>query len=196
MKPGRLRNRYHGHSKISEYRFLKLLKAFADEKTVQEAADATRLSTRTVRDMYQRFRESLLRAALEDPFTLGWTGYFLFERQKISVRGHAILDAIAGSNLFRSFIERHGIRTGFTKEKPESAFSYVVFETAVRIFCTLSMRKDNDTLYSDEIHEAYANLQLVALYIHMHKDGPDDPELFNAVVASFEKIMKAFQKLL
>ncbi|OAB55823.1 hypothetical protein AY600_17975 [Phormidium willei BDU 130791] len=173
-----------------------MLRCFCEEKTVQGAAAETRVSVRSVRSLFERFREALLRAALEDRFAFGWAGYFLFENDEISARGAAILDAIASSDLMRWAIERHGVRVGLSKAKPDPRFSYLLFETAVRVFCALSMKKGNDTLYGPEIHEAYANLQLVALYIHMHKDGPEDPAFFDAVVTSFERIMRDFPRLL
>ncbi|MBO6559445.1 MAG: hypothetical protein JJ959_02865 [Nisaea sp.] len=190
------RNRYHRRAKLSEHRFLRVLRCFCDEKTVEDTAEETRITPRTIRDLYGRFREALLRAALEEPFAFGWTGYFLFEKQELSPRGNAIMDAIAGSEMMRKALNHHGIRAGITGEKPDPRFSYFLFEVAARVFCALSMSKDNDTLYSDEIHEAYAGLQLIALYIYMHKDNPDDPELFEAVTTSFERIMRDFPKLL
>ncbi|MDF1722442.1 MAG: hypothetical protein P1U65_17345 [Minwuia sp.] len=189
------RNRYHRRAKLSEYKFLQVLRGFADDMTATEAAVATGVSIRTVRPLFERFRDALMRAVFTDRFAFGWAGYFLFEKDQLSVRGTAIIDAVIGSDLMRQIINRHDARLNLTGT-PGVRFSQLAFETVVRVFCTLSMQKDNDTLYSEEIRQAYAELQLVALYIHLHKEGPDDPELFEAVVSSFERIMKDFAKLL
>lgn len=189
------RNRYYRHAKLSEYKFLKVLRAFADDRIVEEAATIARVSERTVRALYGQLREALLRAAMLDPFAFGAIGYFVFEKDDISRRGAAIFDAVAASDHMRRVIDRHGARVGLTTEAGAS-FSYLLFETTTRIFCALAIRMDNETLYPDDIQEAYAGLQLVALYIAMHKDNPDDPVLFGEVLGSFERIMKDFPALL
>ncbi|EKE68466.1 hypothetical protein P24_17588 [Oceanibaculum indicum P24] len=189
------RNRYHRRAKLSEYRFLKLLRGFAEGLTIDEAAEATRVSVRTVRDLYIRFREALLRAAMTEPFAFGAVGYFVFENDQISSRGSAIFDAVAGSDRMRRVINQHGARVGISTGAG-AGFSHLLFETTARMFCELSIPKDNDSLYPEDIRQAYAELHLIALYIVLHKDNPEDPELFANVVASFERIMKDFPKLL
>jgi hypothetical protein len=148
-----------------------------------------------VRALYDRFRKSLMAAVIEQPFSFGWAGYFLFDGLEMSPRGHAFFDALVTKPMMRRAIDRHAPRVGLTVD-PDERFSYLAFETAVHVFCALSMKKDNDTLYSDEIHEAYAKLQLVAIYIHTNKDAPEDPEMFEAVKESFYAIMRDFPKLL
>jgi len=194
-RPKRPRNRYMRGAKISEYRFLKLLRGFADDQTAQETAWQVKLSEKRTREIYDVLRDKLMRAVLEQPFAFGWAGYFLFDGLEISTRGAAIFDAVSESDIFKSALIRHAPRAGLTGDVSDR-FSQVLMEVTVRVFCALAMRKDNDTLYSEEMHDAFAKLQLVAIYIHQHKQQPDDPELFRAVTDSFEAIMCDFPKVL
>ncbi|MEM9356807.1 MAG: hypothetical protein AAGB04_11380 [Pseudomonadota bacterium] len=187
----RPKNRYMHRAKISEYRFLNVLRGFANDQTAEETARQVKLSEKRVREIYDLLRDKLMRAILERPFDFGWAGYFLFDDLEISQRGARILDAVSASDLFRSSLNRHAPRVGLTGEVSDR-FSALLMEVTVRVFCALSMRKDNDTLYSDEMQEAFAKLQLVAIYIHQHRDNPDEPELFQAVTESFQAIMEDF----
>ncbi len=194
-RPQRRKNRYHRGAKLSEHRFLRVLRGFADDQTARETSDATGISEKTIQNLFDRVRERLMRAVLIHPVRFGGAGYFLFDDRKISRRGSILFDVVSGSFLFKRTLMRHAPRVGATGA-PKAAFSFLLLETVVRIFCTLSHPKDNEGLYSDEIQEAYANLQLVALYIHQHKDAPDDPALFEAVKESFERIMEDFPRIL
>lgn len=195
QSPRQQRNRYMRHAKISEYRFLKVLRGFVDEKTVQDTAASAKLSEKRTRELYDELRGKLMRAVMLQPFEFGWAGYFLFDNLALSTRGQHIIDVIAASNLMRGALNRHAPRSGVTVE-PSQRFSELVFEVTVRVFCALSMRKDNETLYSDDIHEAYEKLQMIALYIQQQKDNPDDPEQYVAIALSFRAIMKDFPVLL
>lgn len=189
------KNRYMRGAKISEYMFLKVLRGFSNEQTTQETALLTNLSEKRVRELYDALRGNLMRAAMLHPFEFGWAGHFLFDELTLSLRGQHIIDVVAASDFMRVALNRHAPRAGLTTI-PKQRFSELLFEVAVRMFCGLSMNKETDSLYSDEIQDAYAKLQFIASYIHEHKESPDDPETYNAIAQSFELIMRDFPILL
>jgi len=189
------RNRYMRRAKLSEYKFLKVLRAFADERSLQETAVDMKLSERSVRNLYDELRGKLMRAVIQHPFDFGWAGYFLFDDLELSARGSHILDTVVESNLMRSYLDRHAPRSGITGI-PKQRFSEIVFEVTVRMFCALSMRKDNETLYAPEIHKAYEQLQFIARYILDQQDSPENPAQFEAVKQAFEIYLEEFPALL
>ena len=190
------RNRYMRSSKLSEYKFLRVLRGFADELTIKELSEETRISERSIRSLFGRLRRAVLEAAMAEPKSFGWAGYFLFDGDAFSERGHHMIDVVSGSDVFRRFLNHHEFRLGLTTDEVDDNFAYILAEATIRIFCMLSMNKDNETLYSDEMQEAYAGLQLVALYIAQHQSQPDDPSLFRAALSSFERVVTDFPRAL
>lgn len=192
---GKPRNRYMKGARLSEYRFLNILRGFADEHTAAEVALTSGLSEKRTRALFDTFRGKLMRAALAEPFEFGWAGYFLFDELEISPRGHHLFDEISESDVFKSALIRHAPRSG-AKRIPSKRFSELLFEITLRMFCSLSMTKDNTSLYPQDVHEAFAKLQMVALFIDEHKDAEDKPEGFEAFTQTFDIYMKAFPRLL
>lgn len=189
------RNRYMRGARLSEYRFLKLLRGFADERIAADIGGEVGLSEKRTRELFDHFRSKLMRAVLMEPFEFGWAGYFLFDGLEISPRGHHLFDEISESDVFKSALIRHAPRSG-AKRIPSKRFSELLFEITVRMVCSLSMTKDNTSLYPQDAREAFAKLQMVALFIDEHKDAAEKPDGFDAIVESFDAYMKAFPILL
>lgn len=194
-KPDTPRNRYMRGARLSEYRLLKVLRGFGDERTAAEVGGDVGLSEKRTRELYDHFRGKLMRAVLMEPFEFGWAGYFLFDGLEISSRGHHLFDETSESDAFKSALIRQAPRSG-AKRIPSKRFSELLFEITVRMFCSLSMTKDNASLYPQDAREAFAKLQMVALFIDEHKDAAEKPDGFEAIVESFDAYMKAFPILL
>jgi hypothetical protein len=191
----RLKNRYLRRAKISEYVFLKVLRGFASDQTAEETAAAARLSEKRVRELYGGLRARLMRAVLLHPFEFGWAGYFLFDGDAISPRGAAIFDAVSANERMRIALNRHAPRVGLTGT-PSDRFSELLLEVTVRVFCSIAMRKTNETLYPQDAREAFDQLVFIARMIDEQKSNPDDPKALEAIAALFDAYMKIFPDLL
>jgi len=63
------KNRYYRRSRISEWRFRRLIKAFAMDLTATDAAELTGLSLRSVNDIYLKLRRRIAaRCEAQSPF--------------------------------------------------------------------------------------------------------------------------------
>ena len=81
------KNRYMRGAQMSEYRFLKILRAFADDVPAFEAKAVTGFAAATNRRRFSQLRQSLVLAALRQPMDFGGAGYFLFDKSGYSQRG-------------------------------------------------------------------------------------------------------------
>ncbi|MEO0696961.1 MAG: hypothetical protein AAFY84_12770 [Pseudomonadota bacterium] len=190
------RNRYMRGSKLSEHRFLKVVRAYADDLTVSEAAKATRIAERSVRPLYDRLRERLMRGVISNPKAFGWSGFFLFEDTVISTRGHAIFDIVSESDFFASTRARHAPRVGLTTELHPERFSSLLFETTVRIFCALSTRDLENSLYSEDIRQAIDDVQEISRFIAERQNRSLNENLYDILEAEFPKLVSRFADVL
>lgn len=76
-KPQAIRNRYFRDSKLSESRFLRILKAFADDFSASDAARASGVSLRSVNDIYVRLRDRIWQDIWSDPDLFNGMGRYL-----------------------------------------------------------------------------------------------------------------------
>lgn len=61
MADKKQKNRRYAGAKISEYKLKKLVLGFAEDKTVKDTADVTKISEKTVRHIFMRLRQHLHR---------------------------------------------------------------------------------------------------------------------------------------
>ena len=85
----RPKNRYMRGSKLSEYKFLQILRVFAEDKTSAELASEIRVSEKTIRATYRHLREKLLEAILIDKHAFGGAGDYLMRDNKLDEKGSA-----------------------------------------------------------------------------------------------------------
>ncbi len=142
-------NRYYRHSRLSEYRFLRILRAFADNVPATETARRMRLSDKSVRALYAALRESLLKAAIASPRDFGWAGYYLIEDGYLSKRGHDFVETVFESGLFRDHIARHGLRLRTPRDRGRA-----VIEVTIRMFCHIAMTGPPPSHLNPETREA------------------------------------------
>lgn len=130
------KNRYHRGAKASEYTTLKILRGFAEGRPVRDLASEMRLSEKTLRDIHGRLRQKLIAASLAQPTDFGRAGMFLYRDGRLSPTGHAFLQAVRESNLFRAHKQRHALRFA----APHQEVSHLI-EVTIRVFCNISMDK-------------------------------------------------------
>lgn len=125
-----LKNRYCAGAKLSEHKFLRILRGFAEGMTLSALEPMTHTSGKTIRATYRVLRERLTEAVTHQPESFGQAGLFLH-----SDESGALLEAIRRSPHCRRHRMRHAPRLKSIEEE-----RLYTIELAVRIFCALDMR--------------------------------------------------------
>lgn len=186
-----IRNRYHLHAKLSEYKFLKILRGFCDGGAAADIASQTNISEKTIRFTYKLLRNQLFLATMNDLKAFGGAGFFLFDKEGLSERGRAFLQSIQESPLFLDHMQKHAPRT----KKPEEVRDYL-FEVAVRLFCNLAMSKDTETLYSKETREALVLVREISQWLRTTNEHGQMAEQYKVVVTRFKEVVMRMPELL
>jgi len=77
IKRTKPKNRFYKGSKYSEYKIEKVIKCFADDLTLQETADKTKISVRSLRPIFRTLRLRMFMAARRHNRLFGYAGMFL-----------------------------------------------------------------------------------------------------------------------
>jgi len=176
------RNRYVRRAKLSEYRFLKILRGFADNETAAELAPHIRISDKTIRRSYAALRARLIPATLAAPFRFGGAGFFLFSGGRLSHGGKLFLESVHESELYRTHLKRHAPRM---REDAPEADSFLI-EVAVRVFCYRALQKDAETLYPEETRQALANLREIGEFIAEQANNDDFRERYGWLIERYQ----------
>ena len=184
-------NRYHRGSKLSEYKFLKLLRGFCDQTTPKELSTTLRVSEKTIRARYMDLRKRLMLATRIEPFAFGGAGFFLFQGNELSERGRTFLKEISTSEQFLRHIKRQAPRLAGSPDH-----NLYLFEATVRFFCNMQMGKTEDTLYPEETREHLHRLREIAELVQEIEETPEIQGRFNATLEHYERVEKQFSKLI
>lgn len=186
-------NRYHRRAKTSEYTTLKILKGFAEERTVQNVASGMHISEKTLRNIYMRLRHKIMRATLLHPLSFGGAGLFLYRGGGLSRSGCAILASVRESRLYRRHMRIHAPRLADPSDE-----KHHLFEVTARIFCHIAMTKTPETLYPPETLAALHSLQDMGVWIAAnraaitgHERYGEVPERFASLVSQVDELAEA-----
>jgi hypothetical protein len=125
-----LKNRYCAGAKLSEHKFLRILRGFAEGMTLSALEPMTHTSEKTIRATYRALRERLAEALHGQPLIFGGASAYLAHPDSA-----VLLSAIRSSPAFRRYRKLHAPRMKDARE--EQLF---VLESAVRVFCALDLR--------------------------------------------------------
>lgn len=125
-----LKNRYCAGAKLSEHKFLRILRGFAEGMTLSALEPMTHTSGKTIRSTYRVLRERLADAIHKHPLMFGGAGSYL-----VHPDATPLLAAIRSSAVFRRYRKQHAPRM-----KVEVEEQRLVVEFAVRVFCALDLR--------------------------------------------------------
>ena len=125
-----LKNRYCAGAKLSEHKFLRILRGFAEGMTLSALEPMTHVSGKTIRATYRALRERLAQAIHEQPLMFGGAGTYLAHPDSAN-----LLIAIRLSAVFRRYRKQHAPRLQDAREE-----QLLVLEFAARMFCALDLR--------------------------------------------------------
>lgn len=86
------------YSKVSEYRFERVLKRFCNFAGVDELADRSKISSRAVRDIYWRLRFAILESLTKEPQLFGGAAEFLLDGEQFSSGGKVLVHCLSYSD--------------------------------------------------------------------------------------------------
>lgn len=139
-----LKNRYCAGAKLSEHKFLRILRGFAEGMTLSALEPMTHTSGKTIRATYRALRERLAEAIHEQPLMFGAAGTYLAHPDADVLRS-----AIRSSTVFRRYRKLQAPRMKDEKEEQR-----LVLEFAVRVFCALELR--GTSISPDELLDSLA----------------------------------------
>ncbi|HML91232.1 hypothetical protein [Methyloceanibacter sp.] len=128
------KNRYCIGAKLSEHKFLRLLRGLADNMPVHELEPRTHISGKTIRSTYRALRAELASAVRAEPERFGGTGTVLFADGQLTECGREILRRVYRSREFRLYRKHHAPRL-----KDEFDERNLLVNKAVRMFCVVAL---------------------------------------------------------
>lgn len=137
-----LKNRYCAGAKLSEHKFLRVLRGFAEGVTLSALEPLTHVSGKTIRASYGTLRNRLALAVFDEADQFGGAGHYLSLPD-----ASTLLNAISASAQFRRYRKRHAPRLRDANDE-----CLLVMEFAVRMFCALDLR--NVTSEQDGVLQA------------------------------------------
>lgn len=106
------KNRRSKAAKISHYRLLKVLDCFARDLTIKQAHALTRVSERSLRDLYAQIRLRMVMAALSDPDVFGgFNALVTNSAGQLEPEVLTLMAACTRSGQFKERLRRHYPRT-------------------------------------------------------------------------------------
>lgn len=149
------RNRYCAGAKLSEHKFLRILRGYAEAMPITALEPTTHVSGKTIRSTYRALRSNLPTATQRERARFSQAGIYLFEGESITPDARRIIASIERTRRFSRYINRHAPRLSSCED--EYLF---LLEKAVRIFCALDLRGlEVDERLLAQIAEAFTVLR-------------------------------------
>lgn len=170
---------------LYEYRFLKVLKGFAMDKTAKELAEETGISEKSIRSTYRGFRNKLIEAAIYNRDAFGGAGFYLLRKGKLDEQGKRFLQGVAESKIFIDHLDRHEPRLHSADD-----LQGLIFEVVIRVFCNVDMDEGDRFHFSPtvEFHpmEAKAGFKFLIFDVDLVEEGMESVSVFTFQKAETE----------
>lgn len=189
-KPG-LKNRYMRSSKISEYKFLQILKGFSDNLSTKELAENVRVSEKSIRAIYRSLRDKLIEAVVVNQHDFNEAGFYLLRSGKMDEKGKRFLAGVAESELFTEHVEKHAPRL----HSPDD-LQTLLFEVSVRVFCNMKLKEGALIDFPDETKVALREMRDIADWIKQNLDNEEFMTKYGHVIERFQKLSQDMKLLL
>lgn len=191
QKKKKLKNRYSRSSKLSEYRFLKILKGFAMDMTAKELATDSGISEKSIRANYGELRNKLIEAAIYNRDAFSGAGFYLLRKGKLDDQGKRFLHGVAESEIFTKHVKRHAPRV-----KTEEDFQGLIFEVVVRVFCNIHLDEGALIDYPEETKQAVLELRNMGQWVRENIQKEGFLEKYGHIVEQFRKVANEMKLLL
>jgi len=137
------KNRLYRGSKYSEYKIDQVLKCFADDLSVKEAEEKTRINVRSLRPIYRKLRFKLFNAVRADNRAFGYAGMFL------NIINRDDLETIRAGDIFQKRMKKHYPKAPKPEElkqndKDSLNVTLLLIELIIRECSQFELVKDDD----------------------------------------------------
>ncbi len=187
----RLKNRYMRNSKLSEYKFLQILRGFADKQTSKELAATSRVSEKTIRGLFKTLRNHMIMAVIANPYDFGKAGYFLLEKGIVSHQGCAFLESVITSDIFKQYSKTHAPRT-----KDLGKLNILVFDATIRVFCHIALEKNILITYSETTTKAIMEWKYIQAWLNQGANIEGFQKKYVAVFQRFNVLTQQMKILM
>ncbi|MCC7253066.1 hypothetical protein [Hyphomicrobium sp.] len=150
------RNRYVAGAKLSEHKFLRILRGYAHALPIAALEPTTHVTAKTIRATYGTLRGKLADAAIAHPERFGQAGRILMH-EDIPALHHALLC----SRRFKRHRQRHAPRLSCPVEE-----RHFVTEKIVRLLCALDLRDVALREHDDAVTDLIAHLSEAIPRLH------------------------------
>lgn len=154
-------------AKLSEYRFLKILRGFAYGDAPKIVASETGISEKTVRASYDALRRKVREAAQSGKDTFGFGSRYLFENGALTERGMVFLESVSQSKLLESYLADQAPRL-----TDETVRDLYVFDLGMRVFAGLVVADEAFTVASPGLRRALDLLDAMKIWIEDRQETP------------------------
>lgn len=183
----RPKNRCMRNAKLTEYKFLHILRGFADEKTPKELAATAKVSEKTIRALYKLLRNHLIMAVIAHPYDFGKAGFYLLDGNQVGKRGVEFFRAVMESDDFKTYSKIHAPRSQDVKTKKD-----LIFEATVRVFCRISIDKNGLLSFSEKTTESIEIWKEMAEWL---KQGQNDKNFQAENIEIYKRFNELSQRL-
>lgn len=181
----RPKNRYMRNAKLSEYRFLKILRGFAYGLPPKAVAEESGISEKTIRATFDALRLKVREAAMSGKDIFGFGSRYLFEDGQLTEKGTVFLESVAKSRLFKSYMAEHAPRL-----KDDATRELYVFDLGMRIFAGLIVAEDEFMSLSPEMERALGLLDAMKIWIEDRQDTPGFNEEHSETITRYRHLSR------
>ncbi|WP_342075601.1 hypothetical protein [Yoonia sp. SS1-5] len=189
----RPKNRYQRHSKLSESKFLEVLKGFSELTVSNQIASKTRISEKTVRELTWKIRFRMMDDIMNNRNIFQGIRRYLFDGGKILPRGQRLLDDAGAVDPMILYTMLHRLDG---RRLTERHYSALVIENAVRAYCRMAGQPYGLFEMSDELKNTYKIIKDSAEGLAKAEVTAENMQEYEALVAENARLLKDAEEVL
>lgn len=179
------------NAKLSEYKFLHILRGFADEKTPKELAVTAKVSEKTIRALYKAFRDHMIMAVIANPYDFGKAGYYLLDGAKVGKRGREFFKTVMESDDFKEYSRLQAPRTKELKPRQD-----LIFDATVRVFCRISLKREGVKSFTEKTTESIEMWKEISTWLEQGKNDPAFHEKYIGIYQKYNELSLRLKTLI
>lgn len=189
----RPKNRYQRHSKLSEAKFLEILKGFSELTVSNQIASKTRISEKTVRELNWKLRFRMMDAIMNDRNVFQGIRRYLFDGGTLLPRGKAFLEDAGAVDPMKLYSMLHRLDG---RRLTERHYSALMIENAVRAYCRMAGQPYGLFEMSDELKNTYKIIRDTADGLAKTEVTAENMQEYSALAAENERLLREAEEVL
>ncbi len=189
----RPKNRYQRYSKLSEAKFLEVLKGFSELTVSNQIASKTRISEKTVRELNWKLRFRMMDAIMNDRNVFQGIRRYMFDEGKVLPRGKRLLEDAGAVDPMILYTMLHRLDG---RRLTERHYSALMIENTVRAYCRMAGQPFGLFEMSDELKNTYKIIRDTADGLAKAEVTADNMQEYAALTAENERLLKDAEEVL